>query len=152
MKTEQFISVLQKQIDQLDHSEFDIEAWKKGTVTRLLNIYPVDDPKILQIQELKIDYSSWALRDSNSSYKPVETCKKMGKAILEAIIDELNIFGFPKSASDKSDFSIIYSMINEEKVDQFKELSKNPSTSSFKKHLQAYDKKKLVEIIQGLMS
>jgi len=145
-KKEQFISVLEKQIDQLNQKDFDLEAWKKGVVIRLQNTYDQNDQKITQIKDLKIDYSSWALRDSSASYKPEESCKKMGKAILEAIIDEINIFGLPSQKS----FNKIYEIIQEDKRDLLKSFIEDPERSGYKKFLQTLDKKTLSELVVHL--
>lgn len=91
----QVIKLLEKQIEKLEQPDFDLEAWKSATIAVLSRIFGESDGKVKQITDLKIDYSSWALRDSNAKYKPVETCKKKGHAILEAAIDEIETFGIP---------------------------------------------------------
>ncbi|MEL6562706.1 MAG: hypothetical protein AAFQ94_31345, partial [Bacteroidota bacterium] len=97
MKRKEFITILEKQLEALSAKDFDLEAWKKGTIARLSSVYGPEDPRIEQLEDIKIDYSSWALRDSDSSYKPVESCKKVGKAIVEAIIDDVRVFGFTQT-------------------------------------------------------
>lgn len=91
----QVIKLLHQQIDQLEQPEFDLEAWKSATMTILERIFGTSNEKLKLIGQLKIDYSSWALRDSNAKYKPVESCKNQGKAILKASIDEIETFGLP---------------------------------------------------------
>lgn len=86
-----YITLLNKRIEKLDESEFDLEAWKSATISTMEGFLPETDPRIKKIDQLKIDYSSWALRDATSKYNPTETCKKKGKEILQAIIDELEI-------------------------------------------------------------
>lgn len=108
------ISLLQKQIEKLKQPDFDLEAWKSATVALLSRIFGEGDSKVKQINELKIDYSSWALRDSNAKYKPVETCKKKGQAILEAAIDEIESFGLP--AKGHSDILAEYFDDEEQKI------------------------------------
>lgn len=109
----QIISLLQKQIDQLADPDFDLEAWKSAGIAVLSSIFGAEDNKVKQVTDLKIDYSSWTLRDSNANYKPVETCKKKGKAIFEAAIHELETFGPP---AKKSEFLSDYFTAEEQKI------------------------------------
>ena len=95
------IALLQKQIDKLDQEDFDLEAWKSATSSVLARVFGEKDHRIASINDLRIDYSSWALRDSNSSYQPLVTNKKKGKAILETAIEELEIFGTPTKLADQ---------------------------------------------------
>jgi len=93
----QYIKLLQKQIDKLDHETFDLEAWKTSTITILHRIFGETDLRAKQIDNLKIDYSSWALRDSNSHYKPIETAKLKGRELLNTAIEEIEVFGAPEN-------------------------------------------------------
>jgi hypothetical protein len=88
---QKYIALLTKRIEKLEEKDFDLEAWKSATVSTMEGFMKESDPRIKKINELKIDYSSWALRDATSKYNPEETCKKKGKEILQAIIDELEI-------------------------------------------------------------
>lgn len=87
------IKILEGQIAKLDNKDFDLEAWKSSSITLLARFFGKEDYRIKQIQDLKIDYSSWALRDASSSYNPVRSCKKIGREILETSISELKILG-----------------------------------------------------------
>ena len=91
------IALLKKQIKKLDNPEFDLEAWKVSTQLILNQVFGTFDPKTLAIRDLKIDYSSTMLRDSNADYKPLETCKKKGREVLELSIDELEMAILPES-------------------------------------------------------
>ncbi len=93
----QYIRLLKKQIQKLEDENFDLEAWKTSAITVLHRIFGESDLRAKQIENLKIDYSSWALRDSNSNYKPVETAKLKGKEVLNTAIDEIEIFGAPEN-------------------------------------------------------
>lgn len=88
-----YVKLLDKQIAKLSDNTFDLDAWKSSTIYLLTLIFGKEDPKIKEVEDLKIDYSSWALRDSGSGYKPIETCKKKGHEILEIAKDELELFG-----------------------------------------------------------
>ncbi|MEQ8583859.1 MAG: hypothetical protein RIC30_16215 [Marinoscillum sp.] len=94
MKTK-YIQLLKSQVEKLDVSDFDLEAWKSSAISALERVFGKSDSRIAHIEGLKIDYSSWALRDSNSQYKPVESCKRKGKEIFNSAIEELEIFGMP---------------------------------------------------------
>lgn len=83
------IQLLKKQIKKLDLDDFDLEAWKVSTQLLLTQLFGKFDPKTITIRDLKIDYSSTMLRDSNANYKPIDTCKKKGREILELSIDQL---------------------------------------------------------------
>ena len=135
---DKFIKLLERQIERLELSDFDLEAWKAGTVSALTRVFNESDARIAQIENLKIDYSSWALRDSNSKYNPVETCKKKGKSILETAIDELSIVGINASTTSslndllsESDQDVLAKDSYEEKV----------------KHFKAFKKDKLVQLL-----
>jgi len=141
-----FIGILNKQVTALSEKDFDLEAWKKGTIARLKSIYSEDDDRIKQLQEIKIDYSSWALRDSNASYKPIDSCKKVGKAIVEAIIDDLTVFGLPASKT-KDHGSLLLKILEEAKREEFENLMQNPGDKSFKKFLQTLSKKELADVV-----
>ena len=139
MKT-QYIQLLQKQISKLDHESFDLEAWKTSAITVLHRIFGETDPRAKQIDNLKIDYSSWALRDSNSSYKPIESAKRKGKELLLTAIEEIEIFGAPENhASDVMG-------------QDFAEKLHNMSEAEKKKHFEGMKKKELVELVMKLTS
>ncbi|MEM6361596.1 MAG: hypothetical protein AAF731_16000 [Bacteroidota bacterium] len=90
---EKYIKLIDNQISKLSNEDFDLDAWKGSTKYVLVLIFGPKDAKVNEIENLKIDYSSWALRDSKSDYKPIETCKKKGKELLEIAKDELELFG-----------------------------------------------------------
>ena len=75
------IDLLLRQKERIDDKQFDLASWKKTTSTLLEKIFGSADPRINTIEELKIDYGSWALRDASSTYDPVKTCKKKSPAI-----------------------------------------------------------------------
>lgn len=95
---EKYIQLLEKQIEKLTATDFDLEAWKSSAISALSRIYGSNDPKIRQIENLKIDYSSWTLRDSSSKYNPVEACKRKGREILKTAIEEIELFGLDEKS------------------------------------------------------
>jgi len=116
------IAVLKKQLTKLDSENFDLEAWKSSSSVVLSRLFGDKDTKVKQIEGLKIDYGSWALRDASSSYNPVISCKKQGREIIEAAINELEIFGLPETSLDTS--VIIQALEGQLKVSQVKALNK----------------------------
>ena len=118
------ISILKKQIERLDIKAFDLEAWKKFTIVMLARIFGDTSEKIRQIESIEYDYSSWALRDTSGTSSYLDSCKKLGRKILEASIAELETFGLPeKSREDDSFFRIIIEALQDElKGSQFREL------------------------------
>lgn len=147
----QLIAILEKQIAALEAKDFDLEAWKKGAIARLSSIYPEDNIHIIQLQEIKIDYSSWALRDSNADYKPIDSCKKVGKTIIESVIDDLKVFGLPKSC-ETSEPGDLLSKVEKSKRETFEKLMENPTDKAFHKHLMELTKRELSDLVVVLMS
>lgn len=119
------ISILKKQIERLDVKDFDLEAWKKFTIVMLARIFGDTSEKIRQIESIEYDYSSWALRDTSGSSAYLESCKKLGRKILEASIEELEAFGLPNgSTEDDKFFQVIIEALQDElKGSQFRELN-----------------------------
>lgn len=150
MKRKEFVAILEKQLEALSASDFDLEAWKKGTIARLSSVYGPEDPRIEQLEDIKIDYSSWALRDSDASYKPIESCKKVGKAIVEAIIDDVRVFGFTHSET-KDNSELLLKILEQSKRTEFEKLMEHPTDQAFHKLLQSLSKKELADVIVTLM-
>ena len=136
----QYIKLLKKQITKLEENTFDLEAWKSSAISVLSRVFGKDDPRTHQIEELKIDYSSWALRDSNANYKPVETAKLKGREILNTAIEEIEIFGDPSNHS------------NDVLGKEFAKELHGMSESERKKHFDGMKKEKLVELLMKLTS
>ena len=122
--TKKEISILKKQIERLDVKDFDLEAWKKFTIVILARIFGDTSIKIRQIESIEYDYSSWSLRDTSDSSAYLDSCKKLGRKILEASIEELEAFGLPdKSGESDAFFQIIIEALQDElKGSQFREL------------------------------
>ncbi|MEP0985893.1 hypothetical protein [Ekhidna sp.] len=136
----QYIKLLKKQIAKLGEDSFDLEAWKTSAITVLERIFGENDPRSKQIENLKIDYSSWALRDSNSNYKPVETAKLKGREVLNTAIDEIEIFGAPENHAEE--------VLGKGFVKKLQSMS----DSERKKHFEGMKKDELVELLMKLTS
>ena len=134
----QYIKLLKKQISKLEDEQFDLEAWKTSAITVLHRIFGENDPRAKQIDHLKIDYSSWALRDSNSNYKPIETAKLKGKEILNTAIDEIEIFGAPENHAIE--------VLGQDFVKKLQKMTE----SERKKYFDGMKKEKLVGLLMQL--
>lgn len=123
---EKEVKLLRKQIDKLDSEDFDLDAWKTGAVIVLERIFGGDNQKIRQIEKIKYDQSSWALREAKGSKNMMETCKKQGKEILEIAMDELQHFGLPEDVEEEKATpfkKVIVEALEEElKISQYREL------------------------------
>ncbi len=136
----QYIKLLKKQIEKLAQEDFDLEAWKTSAITVLQRVFGETDLRAKQIDNLKIDYSSWMLRDSNSHYKPIETAKLKGKEILNTAIEEIEIFGAPENHGSD--------VLGSEYTKELRSMSEEER----KKHFNAMKKGKLVELLMKLSS
>jgi hypothetical protein len=120
------ILLLQKQHDKLELTDFDLEAWKSGAVIILERLFGEDNQKIRQIEKIKYDQSSWALREAKGSKNMMETCKKQGREILQIAMDELEHFGLPEELADTkaAPFKtvIVKALENELKISQYREV------------------------------
>ncbi len=135
----QYINLLKKQVSKLDDESFELEAWKTSAITVLQRIFGESDLRAKQIDNLKIDYSSWALRDSNSKYKPVEIAKLKGKEILNTAIDEIEVFGAPENHA--------MDILGNDFVKKLQSMSEKER----QKHFNDMKKSELVQLLMKLM-
>lgn len=135
----QYIKLLKKQVSKLDEASFDLEAWKTSAIAVLHRIFGESDLRTKQIENLKIDYSSWALRDSNANYKPIETAKLKGREILNTAIDEIDIFGTPENHA--------MDVLGQDFVKKLQDMS----AVERKKHFNDMKKDKLVGLLMKLI-
>ena len=123
---EQEIKLLQKQVAKLKAEDFDLEAWKAGAIIILERMFGPGNQKITQMEKIKYDQSSWALREASGSKNMMETCKKQGREILEIAMDELALFGLPEdiAAEHAAPFKtvIVQALENELKISQYREI------------------------------
>ena len=124
MSAEKEINLLQEQIDKLQSKDFDLQAWKKYTIILLARIFGDTSQKVRQIENIEYDYSSWALRDSSGKTSYLETCRKLGREILEASIEELRNFGVPEHSkkADEVTAAVLTALQDELKGSQYKEV------------------------------
>ncbi len=119
------IQLLKTQIDKLSKKDFDLNAWKKYTIIILARIFGENSLKIKQIESIEYDYSSWSLRDTTGSNIYLDSCKRLGREILQASIDELETLGLPKSEETTDEFFLIITgaLQDEMKGSQVKEIN-----------------------------
>lgn len=101
MKTKE-IALLKKQISKLSAEDFDLEAWKTGSMILLERLFGPENQKMQQMAKIKYDQSSWALREAKGTKNMMETCKKQGKEIMDIAIDELTNFGQSSDVEDQN--------------------------------------------------
>ena len=103
------IELLNKQVAKLNADDFDLEAWKGGAIILLERIFGPDNQKIKQLEKIKYDQSSWALREAKGS---------------NIAMDELNQFGLPEEIADAqaAPFKtvIVEALENELKISQYR--------------------------------
>ncbi|MEQ9376302.1 MAG: hypothetical protein RIG68_14035 [Imperialibacter sp.] len=150
MDKKKLIAVFKKLEDKLNEKQFDLEAWKASAVSLFSRTFGANDPKIKQIHDLKIDYSSWALRDAPSTYHPLDSCKKLGREVVLSAIDEIELFGLPEQKDLRKLLGEVYS---EGEVKQIVSLAgvekKEPE---LKKLLDKAGNQKNVALIMKLLS
>lgn len=147
--SEKEIQILEQQIDKLDKKNFDLEAWKKYTIVILARIFGDKSNKIVLIEQLEYEFSSWSLRDASGNESYEEGTKKLAREILQAAIDELKVFGLPEITEEKADESIkvfLNILLDELKGSQVKKLK------SIIKSKESKDEKQrmIKEILEGI--
>lgn len=138
---EKLIKLLENQIAKLEEDDFDLEAWKSSTISVLSRVFEKDDPRIQQIDELRIDYSSWMLRDSNSKYKPIEHSKRKGKEILRTAVEEIEVFGL----GDKE--TLLKKFLNSDEIEILSSGASQQDKIQVVKRLKKEDLQKLVVVL-----
>ena len=125
---EKHISMLQGQIDKLDQKPFDLESWKKYTIVLLSSIFGDDSQKIKQVEKIEYEYTSWSLRDTTGHSSYLESCKKLGREILQVAIMELedsDLVQPPPVRQGQIDIDLIIDALNDELTGtQYKALMK----------------------------
>ena len=79
------IKIIRERIQKLEAKDFDLEVWKDATRAVLEDILRPDDIRLKLIEQLKVDYGSWMLRDATAKYNPTQIAKKKGEEILHTI-------------------------------------------------------------------
>ena len=153
---QRYLALLKNQLEKLEMEDFDLDAWKGSTTALLNRIYGENSPQANQVEKLKIDYSSWSLRDSSSTYNPEQSCKQQGKAILEMVIMELENFGLPEENSPPSPVSLLEreSNGNLEEVKKVinSDLAPGEKVVALTKHLNSLRKDTLVKVISNILA
>jgi len=145
--------MLKSQLRKLNSRDFDLEAWKSSTIALLGQAFGTDDPMVAEIQKLKIDYGSWALRDAKASYDPIETCKKVGKEVVEIAIQHLESGG----AKTPDSQTIIEEELKEESTERIIAILKSHKSMDDKRNelkniLKLIDQEKLVSILVRILT
>ena len=99
-RDKKYAELIKKQISKLDNENFDLDAWKSSAYAVIKRIFGDFDPRLKQIESLRIDYSSWTLRDSSAKYKPIESSKNIGREIMQSALEEIEVFGMDTESND----------------------------------------------------
>lgn len=150
MDKKKLIAAFKRLEDKLGDKEFDLEAWKASAVSLFSRTFGASDPKLKPLHDLKIDYSSWALRDAPSTYHPMDSCKKMGKEIVLSAIEEIELFGLP---DQKDVIKLLKEVYSEAEVKQIVLLTGvEKKEAELKKLLDKAGMEKSVSLIMKLLS
>ena len=144
--TDKYIEVLKGQIAKLDDEDFDLEAWKSGTIVLIARIFGDASTKIKEIEKITFDFSSWSLRAASGSIDQLESCKVRGKGVVEACITELEILGAEETDGNAVDSkNALVNAIGEElNMSDYRKLLKTVKSKSSRE-----EKKKL--LVKDLM-
>jgi hypothetical protein len=93
---EKEVQLLKKLIEKLDDKNFNLDAWKSSAMIILARLFGENSQKLRQIEKIEYDYSSWSMRDT-SGIPYLQTCKKLGRQVIETAILELETLGLPVS-------------------------------------------------------
>ncbi len=149
MDKKKLMASLKRLEERIGEKDFDLEVWKTAAVSHLARIFGPEHPKVKQLEAIKIDYSSWALRDAPASYHPLESCRRMGRELILSAIDEIEIFGVPEQNRMRDLLGSVYS---EQEVDAIMGLAgKQEKEAELKKVLDKAGKEKSVQLILALL-
>lgn len=149
------IDLLQAQLSRLDASNFDLETWKNQTILFLERIYGSESSSAKLIKSLHYDYSSWNLRDSSGGGASKDPVKQQARAILDAIIEELEQLGLPGNTPEPDR---IWELLQEEltgkQLQQIKQLAASDTQDReerIAKILELLDKESLTQLLAKLI-
>jgi hypothetical protein len=160
---EKQIQLLRGQVDKLDQKNFDLEAWKKHTIILLESIFGGKSQKVKQIENIEYEYNSWSLRDTSGHSSYLDSCKKLGREVLEASIAELEISGEPNKNPDndgKIGVSIILDALDDElKGSQYKammqllksQISEEEKSRQLQDIIKQLDNETIIAILKGII-
>jgi len=127
------IKLLEQQIARLSAKDFNLDSWKNYTLIILSKIFGSGNEMSRQIEQIDFKFNSWSLRDASGNESYEEGKKRQAKEILQAAIDELNVFGLPKkdedALSENQIKELLHFVLDELKGTQVRQL-KNILTSS----------------------
>lgn len=120
------IKLLEQQIARLSAKDFNLDSWKNYTLIILAKIFGHGNEMSRQIEQIDFKFNSWSLRDASGNESYEEGKKRQAKEILQAAIDELNVFGLPKKEdgelSENQIKELLQFVLDELKGSQVKQL------------------------------
>ena len=136
-----YIGILNKRLDELNSDDFDLDVWKNGTSLLLSRIFGENSAYIKAVDELKIDFSSWTLRDATSEYNPKESAKRQGREILELAVAELQSL-----ATQETNLLDLSNVIGD-KADELVQVVTKKDEASLRKLLKKESKENLADLL-----
>lgn len=150
MDKKKLLAAFKKLEEKLDDKDFDLDAWKSAAAPLLSRTFGKEDARLSQLEALKIDYSSWALRDAPATYQPLASCKKRAREIIQSAVDEVEIFGF---GGKPVAMQVLTQVLSEEEAKQLRALADDGAKKGeLKKLLEKSGKAKLAEIVAMLLT
>lgn len=149
MDKKKLMASMKRLEERIGEKDFDLEVWKTAAVSHLTRIFGPDHPKIKQLEAIRIDYSSWALRDAPASYHPLESCRRMGRELILSVIDEIEIFGLPEQNTMRDLFGSVYSEVEMDAITGLTGTQENEA--ELKKVLEKAGKEKSVQLLLALL-
>ena len=98
---ENYINLLKNKKSKLDDENLDFVAWKGSTLITLGRIYDENSQNIKQMDDIKYEVNRFPLSvtigsvTGGNTYNNLQQCTDRARAVLGAIIDELENAGFP---------------------------------------------------------
>lgn len=143
--TSTYQELLKNRIERLSAEDYELEAWKTGTSLLMNRIFGEENSYSKALDNLKVDYSSWNLRDATSDYNPKETCRRQGQEILELALAEMTMTTDHPQAPDYND-------ILEDKSGKLQEAIAEKDEAAIFKILMKENKERLVKLMVKLIS
>jgi hypothetical protein len=119
------IALLNSRIERLHAPNFDLEAWKDGTIVLLDRLFGAGNAKSKHIEQIRYEFNSWELRDATGSSDLRESCKRRGEEILNVAIEEISLYGaaVQQSKADTVKTVLMAALEQELKIGQIKSLT-----------------------------
>lgn len=100
------IELLKGQLDKIEEPKFDLDSWKSSTNIILSRIFGDNYQGIKSIDKIKLTGGGISIGGSGTYWDNMESCKRQGRDIIIACINELETFGLPDKKNPSSGINI----------------------------------------------